>query len=459
MNKTLLIKIKECIGILEQHKGDLRIANEVASYILSEPNFLNESDEATRLVNALADVIEGRELSMDKVVNAFSLYWISLISITGITLFYIGHADNLNQFKKYLDAGAVSDIHHLNGNGYSPEEAARLAEGISAAVAPVIIYDPFGARFVQQANPARALAVIPYYDLMFSTRSLTSEIKYSHAAWLESKYQMANNPSVETVVIGNSYGYYAFPEQSTRRAVNLSMHSLSIKQAHALVFHALDKLPYINNFVFCFGLFDLYSDLLKTKDDFNKTIIDSISLFFANNNIVMPMGPAAGHILTISSLIIPPRTNVNETWPDGYLHQAYGAAYSLINSKDHLDPQQHHELATIRARAHSKLAGHGAIFQENQKLLREMVEALHYGGKTAAWVVPPFPAMYVRHIDERMKRANREALAQFGDDKLRFIDWSESGDFERQHFRDGDHLNFSGAKKVVIKLRKAGIAV
>lgn len=458
MSKALLLKIKECISILEQHKGDSGIIREVAAYILSEPGFLNDSDEATGLLNVIADVIEGREASFEQTLQAFTLYWQSLIRACGVTLFYIGNVDNVKLLAANLDKRCLTDIYYLSGSG-NPDEIQQLIKGLETTAAPFVIYDPEGAKLLKSVNLAQALVVAPYYELMFFSHRLTSHDKSSHAAWLEKQYREATGQDVQTLVLGNSYGYYAFPEKSIARAVNLSMHSLSIKQAHALVFHALTNLTHVNHFVFCFGLFDLYCDLFKTKDHFNKGVIDAFSLFFADNQIVMPCLTRDSRLQMLASLLLQNNSHTPTAWPDDSLAQVENAINLLLNAKDYVDPQQHNDLAVMRAQAHSRLVKHSAILEENKTLITEMLEALNACGKSATWLVPPFPAQYVRTVDEEMKQTNHRFLTQQGEEKLRFIDWSENKDFERKHFRDGDHLNFEGAKKVVIKLRKVGVAL
>jgi hypothetical protein len=458
MSKALLLKIKECISVLEQHEGDSGIIHEVATYILSEPGFLNDSDEATRLINAVADVIEERETSFAPALLAFTQYWQSLIQSSGISLFYLGNAENFKQLEANLDNSHIAGVYYHPGKAENAEEARQLMQTLNAAAAPFVVYDPEGAKFVQAANLIHALAVVPFYELMFLNYRPTSAVKYSHAAWLENRYRLASAADVQTLVLGNSYGYYAFPEKHTERAVNLSMHSLSIKQAHALVFHALNNLPHVNHFVFCFGLFDLYCDLFRTKDAFNKSVIDSFSLFFADNQIAMPCLAAVKHLPMLSSLIFQPAGEPT-SWPMEYMAQAHIATNELLNAKDFADPQQHIGLAVMRAQAHSKLAKHEAILAENKVLIEEMAAAMKVRGKSVTWLVPPFPAPYVENIDGRMKQTNSKFLAGLGEETLRFIDWSENKDFARKHFRDGDHLNADGAKKLVIKLRKVGVAV
>ncbi len=456
MSKTLLLKIKKCINILEQHKDDPRIINEVAGYILSEEGFLNESEEAAQLLNTIAEVIEGGETNVDNILVSFLAYFKSLINLCKVTIYYIGDVDNFKQLTKNLDNDVVSEVCYLPGNVDNLDE---LHLGLNAALAPIVIYTPFAGKLISSMNLSLALAVIPYYELMFSSGCLTSEVKYNYAAWLEKKYQMVSNTNVHTLILGNSYGYYAFPEQSIERAVNLSMHSLSIKQAHALVFHTLRDLPHIDHFVFCFGLFDLYSDLLKTKDNFNKMIIDSMSLLFTDNDIATDNILLGNSIQMLSSLIFKRNSNEKTVWPENYILSTYDAITTLINSKVYVDPHQYNELAIMRAQDHSKLVKNSMILQENKILLNEMVDILYQNGKTATWVVPPFPELYVKNINADMKNTNRQVLEQWGDKKLHFIDWSGNRNFERKYFRDGDHLNFLGAKKLVIKLRKVGVNI
>ncbi len=64
---------------------------------------------ATRFINAIAGVIEGRESSFENTLQAFSLYWASLIRASGMTLFYIGKVDKVkqlaanNEFVRYVN--------------------------------------------------------------------------------------------------------------------------------------------------------------------------------------------------------------------------------------------------------------------------------------------------------------------------------------------------------------------
>jgi len=305
----------------------------------------------------------------------------------------------------------------------------------------------------------RIISKISIYDLFNASSTPTSDVTNNYDYYLSRQFKSLENQEVKTVIIGNSYGLYGFPNAQLEHSVNISMHSLSIKQIQQLTEHILTHYPHIDNFVFCLGFFDLYFDLFASNDSFNRNIINAISQLTCHHDIKYVSDSETDGPLVFSRLAmqVAPLCEIAGMNDQDSLNTIYDSTQRLLNSTDSIDVRQQNIIAKQRAVLHSNSVKHQRTFDENQLRIGKITLALDLSGKKHFWLTPPFPAAYVNNLDTKMVLSHRQFFAKYNTENSIFIDLSEADDYQQQDFRDGDHLNLIGASKLVARLRKLNI--
>lgn len=139
--------------------------------------------------------------------------------------------------------------------------------------------------------------------------------------------------------------------------------------------------------------------------------------------------------------------------------QICDSARLIFARSDALPDLQQKEEAQKRGISHSKSVKHQATLAENKRRVAGMSLQMAAQGKHAVWLTPAFPAAYVNNLDAGMKETHRRYFADLEGAHSRFIDLSEHPAFVREDFRDGDHLNYLGAGKMIGILRELGVGL
>lgn len=463
MDNFFLKKIQECLYLIEEGQESSKIINNVAEIISSRQDLLEETPNTVNLINLIAAWLNNRSVPVPEVYIALYIFWLDCIAKEKVDIFYLGDLTNLKLIAKELNPTVVKNINYLASNEKDVNSINNYIYKIEDCIAPFIIYDPDGMHFLKQINSDKPIATLNVYEVLIHNLLPTSNGLNDLTIQLANQYCRLEKPNTKTVIIGNSYGLYGFPDNLIQNCVNISMHSFGIKQAQTLVEHILVTYPHIDNFVFCIGFFDLYSDLLKSKDQFNKRVIDAYSQILSHYRIKNSSDKHSGDLNIFSRLAIRSKTESLaelQGIDDFSLREnVYNKNLNLTTSVVSLEKEQQNALSEHRALLHSKALNHQISLDENKTRVNQTSKRIESAGKMSCWVTPPFPDEYTRNIANEMKQTHRDFFKNLCDKNLRFIDFSEEKMFQPKDFRDGDHLNFTGASKLIKLLRQNKVPV
>lgn len=464
MQYNFLKQIQSYIALLSADMTATDTIRSLADFIFYNHEFLDNSKATLDLVNALGDWLEGINEERESIAAILHVFWLHYIEITKVDIFYIGSMEKLMSLTPRFNAGAIERSYFLSGNNNNEQEIVDFFSIMETSMVPVLIYDAEGLKVVLENDADKAVVCISYYDFLQENFIPASTTENAYAALLAHAWDSLADKSVETVIIGNSYGYYGFPEPvlSNGKSVNLSMHSLGIKQAQQLTDYILVHHPHINHFVYCFGFFDLYYDLLKSTDSFNQQIIEAFSQLVCHYGI--PNAPLMeGRMARLLGRLVirgtECRSQINGLDNVQKRTETYRNNLLLLMKENSLSKVIQPQVAIGRASLHSKSVTHKQTFKENTYRARIMNKSLIMSGKKAVWLTPPFPAAYVNQINQEMKLTHRHFFAGLEGKQSVAIDLSEHRYFKHDDFRDGDHLNFKGARKLAVKLRKLNVVL
>lgn len=462
MQNHFLKQIQHYLRDFENPALAAQVPQALADYLFIHQAFLDESDITLDLINALGDWLEGKQQNLNQLYLSLYLFWLSALARNGIDIFYFGELDKLQMLGARLRDSAINNLYYLSHEETDQQEIAAFHDKITASAAPFILYDPQGLKLALAVEHPQVIGCIPFYDLLIDNYIPASgeAIQYTHL--LAQQYISLANPQISTVIIGNSYSFFGFPDALLANSVNMSAQSLGLKQARQLTAHIIERYPHVQNFVYCLGFFDLYSDLLKTKDDFNQQIIHAWSQLNSHYSIKPEEGISADGMQVFSRLVMPTPVQgqtINGLEDDNVRAQVCESARLIFARSDALPAVQQQEEAQKRGISHSKSVKHRVTLEENQWLVAELSVKLATQGKHAVWLTPPFPAAYVDNIDAEMKKTHRRYFSDLEAAHSRFIDLSEHPDFAREDFRDGDHLNYLGAGKMIVVLRALNVVL
>ncbi|SMG30367.1 hypothetical protein [Cedecea sp. NFIX57] len=462
MQNHFLKQLQHFLRNIENPEQSAQVPQKLADYLFSNQVFLDESDITLDLINALGDWLEGKPQNLNQLYLSLYLFWLTALARNGIDIFYFGELNKLQMLGSRFRDSAINNLCYLSHEETDQQEISAFHDKITASTAPFILYDPQGLKLALAVEHPQAIGCISFYDLLIDNfiPLSTAATQYTHL--LAQHYTALANPDVKTVIIGNSYSFYGFPERLLENSVNISTHSLGLKQARQLTAHILERYPHVENFVYCLGFFDLYSDLLKTKDDFNQQIIHAWSQLNSHYRIKPEDGITAEGMQAFSRLVMPTPVQgqtINGLEDSHVRAQICESARLIFARSDSLSAIQQQEEAQKRGISHSKSVKHRATLAENKQLVAEMSVELATKGKKVIWLTPSFPAAYVDNLDAEMKQTHRQYFADLEGAHSRFIDLSEHPAFEREDFRDGDHLNYLGAGKMIGVLRALGVGL
>lgn len=459
MNNNFIKHIQKYLTEIEHASHHDEIVDAIADYIFSHQENLSDDDISLALINALSDWLHGKSQKINDIYMSLYFFWLACIVKAKIDVYYFGDLDRIQYLASRLNPQVISNIFFLPSIEERPDEIENFYSKIDNSIAPFVIYDPSGLKLAMKVANTRIISTISYYDLFNASAIQSTDFANDFSFYLSRQYKLLSNPEVKTVIIGNSYGYYGLPDPVLEHSVNLSMHSLSIKQIQQLTGHVLTHYPHIDNFIFCGGLFELYSDLFQSNDPFNRHVIDAFSQLVCHYNINDISNNETDGAVVFSRLAmqaLPPNKNPALDDP-AILNKIYDSAQPLLNSTDTVDLPQQNAMATQRAIAHSNSVKHKKTFEENKLRADAIAKSIAQSGKGYVWLTLPFPATYVENLSAEMVLSHREFFAKYNKDRENFIDLSEDRYFSPEDFRDGDHLNFAGARKLAIRLRERNI--
>lgn len=312
-----------------------------------------------------------------------------------IDLFFIGQQQNLSLFGPFLDQSSTNKCYFTHVNTDVKADVAALRLGLSNSNLPFIVYDAHGATFLTAVPLPGVLGKASLFELMhWLNLPLTTEDSIvAHA--LSDGVARLRQPEVNHVVLGNSYGLYAFPASRLRRAVNLATHSLSLMQIDQLSDWLLRTHPHIAHFTVCGGHFDPYYTLMHSKDGYNHQILCAWSLFASRHRLSdYQPGKQQGLPRNDAQLLAEVATFDTHTAHQAQLfanlenevrrRSALQATAEQVENTISMDESSQRELAIMRGKRHSKSLRYGQTLTQNKSLLAALAERLVQAGKQIA---------------------------------------------------------------------------
>jgi len=444
---------------------------QLAELLTANPEFLVEDNETLNLFNDMADAVEQNypEEALVQLRQSLTSFWRKIFLQEKIDIFFCGSKENAATFFSVMNKPEVNNLFFIH---IMPEQGI-VYESFSAQLAacqnPVVIYDHSAAEITKIVEIHNAVAVVDYQQLMTLQALPLSDFQDMLVSFLQHKHQQAVAKRPQTLILGSSYGYYAFPQNLLKKSVNLSMHSLDLRQALAMMNHYTDDKK-IKNIVLMSGYFDVFYEISKTRMQANIHFLNIFSHYNHKNNILLSAAKNTDFLLVsdeelMASLI--PLNRGNEKLlqykqaldDEARQHQSSSEVEKIRQLTDFLPPEAQLENARHRAGLHNKLSKYQESRATNTRILHQMCALAKEKGIRIHYVIPPFPPAYFQSLDPQMVASFRQVLKSV--ESYHFTVHELQGDksFASSDFRDGDHLNYQGAVKIVKLLKKRGLVL
>ena len=281
--------------------------------------------------------------------------------------------------------------------------------------------------------------------------------------WLKTRLSEARRfQKIDTLIIGSSHALNGIDTYCFHDAINCSMHTQDIHYDYECVKHIFGERKGNGGLVSgkCFIIFGYYipfQDVSLGNGEFTLNMV---------RYIYRPVFTGQDDITWKSIMEAMSEEPLPSDLKDEIFHHAYDMVYSSRNYYNdlrvrsplqrfpgkwkELSEEQRMEYARKRAEDHNKHLKYTASFENNKRLLKEMVDVLYKAGTKVVIVIPPFTKAYIRYIDKEMVKATSEMMTNTN---AEFIDMNniEAG-FCDDDFVDTDHLNGRGAYKLSVFL-------
>lgn len=278
------------------------------------------------------------------------------------------------------------------------------------------------------------------------------------------KYQLSKaiNSQIDTIITGSSYGLFGIKESMLPNAVNLSLASQDLYYSIKGIEYVWNINKNIKHIVLCASYYYFYSDLSKTKNDFEIQKITKVySPIFDDRHNCYLMPPRKNilyksDIFDIESVL---ERTANSFYTNGYFNDnapRCNFATKIWQSDKAWIDLSYEEKATSgkqRALSHNKSLKHINSLLANVELLCRFVQFCKERSISLTIVVAPASKYYAKHIAPQFKEIFYEVVNSI-DSSLKILDYSNDESFLDDDFNDMDHLSESGAIKLTNAIKK-----
>ncbi|MCQ4093301.1 hypothetical protein NOM73_01345 [Erwinia persicina] len=445
--------------------------NQLALLLSENSIFLDESSETIDMINAISHSIESdfTIASLQAIEKSNFCFWQKLLLNKKMDIFFFGDERHAAFFFDILDKEKVGNLFYINVTAGGEMDTEAFLSPLQESCHPVIIYD-HGADAVKSLPETQGVMLMADFQQVMVLKALPFSVEHDpFIAFLQHKHNMMLAKKPPTLVLGNSYGYYALPANCLNKAVNLSMHSLDLRQAHTMIQHYSESKK-IKSIVLVCGYFDLFYELYKTREKENVRVVHIMSHYNHKNNIIPDNDIATKYLHhsdeSLLAHFLPVLKSSDRLTEFNY---ALDDAVSLASTSENLEKQinqassiaceLYETTSETRAALHSKLYKYKESKNINSRLIAEMRDLAKDKGIRIHYVIPPFPEKYVESVQPAMIAETRAFLKSMETYHFSYHDFNEDKSFIRTDFRDGDHLNYHGAVKFVKALKKKGLVL
>lgn len=275
---------------------------------------------------------------------------------------------------------------------------------------------------------------------------------YYNYFYLYSMHNLIDNNDIDTIITGISYGLNGVDTTSLKwPSVNLSMHSQDLYYDYLHIKKAINNNPNkIKRCVITLGYYSLHYDLSRALYKGNclhlyyplfKDLHNVDAALLGNRLNTMP--PKIIHEFAL---------NYFETYPT-----YYGPAISYEDTMPEIGtmygswkdmPQEEKEKSSKEiALRHNKHKQHLLTFDENKKILNDMLHLLQQHSIIPIVLILPYSKEYLKYIDPEYKTIILNYLEELPYN-VHFLDMNEYDFFEPNDFLNTNHLNARGAQKM-----------
>lgn len=445
--------------------------NELTLCLSENPAFILDNPYTINMLNALAAVMETglAAAEVTALKEALWHYWLAIFRLKKMDIFFFGNEEHAGFFYQYIDKGVIENFYFIKCAANEPVAVDAFLTPLSVSERPVIIYDSEAEQILSLPEVTAVAGMAAFQEVMVNKAAPFSHKEDPFIPYLQEKHQRLLTRAAATLILGNSYCYHAFPQKNLQHAVNLAMHSMDLKQAHAMAHHYVEQ-GNVNEIVMMFGLFDLCYELAKTRAEESIRVVHILS-HFNHRNQIMPHTKGRLPIFdrVEAELVAELLPFTIHSPAIASLHQKLDSAEILASYRDFweknkeatafLDEQTSQVHGAKRAALHSKSYKYRLSQQVNRCRLQEIAALAQEKGITIHYVIPPFPAAYRAHLRPEMVQENADFLHSLSSDRFILHDLSRHKSFSRSDFLDGDHINYTGAGKIIRLLRQAGVAL
>lgn len=317
---------------------------------------------------------------------------------------------------------------------------------------------------------------IIYYDkFMNSCYNIVDNLYHSNILkydynYLNNSIDFASDNNVKSIIVGHSYSLNGINETELNSdTINFSLSSQDLYYSYKIARKAIDSNRNISRCYIGTGYWSFYFDLSKTL---NSVELDRIKFIYypifndGHNYLDVDKGSNMD-----DSIYLKERLSIEEKCIfDTNKIYTFLSKIIFLNNKKYFNDRVSRELFSMignrklyelavdtkfeigkqRAEAHNKLLKHTSTRSENEAILREFIGYLNKKNVEAIIVNFPTTHYYNNYLDFKFKEEYYRIFKDMENDfKFKLIDLnSKHYNFDDKDYRDVDHINIIGAKKI-----------
>jgi len=274
-------------------------------------------------------------------------------------------------------------------------------------------------------------------SMEFLIRNIPNDYKY------KKEFLDANSDDIEVLFFGSSHTYYGVnPKYISGKAFNASHISQSIDYDYEILKKYKEKLKMLKYIVVPIDYFTLFSRVSTGGEAWR---VKNYGIYY---------GIKKGYNINEYSeiLTIKPSLNMQRIY-SYYLNKKSPLTSSVlgygINYKKQMDLEK---TGKIAAKRHTK--SDKKYFEKNKIILQKMIDIVKRKKVKVILYTSPAYRTYVSNTDTNQLKMTLQAIdiAVESNSNCEYYNFFEDSTFKASDFRDADHLNKFGAKKLSLKL-------
>jgi hypothetical protein len=256
----------------------------------------------------------------------------------------------------------------------------------------------------------------------------------------KNEYLHSNSKDIETLVLGSSHSFYGInPDFFSRSAFNAAHVSQSLNYDFFIFNKYINKLSNLKTLILPISYFTLFSQLENGKEHwrvknyaiyYDYTHHDNVKYNYETigEKPLILLKKAYKHFkgsnnITVSEL-------------------GFGLNYSNVKQSDLMATGE------IAAKRHTQ--SNLDLLDTNLGLLNKLITGSNENGIRVVLFTPPARKSYISHLNENQLSVMKSSIADMirGKSNVEYYDFMNDSRFVNEDFKDADHLNGVGAKKL-----------